>query len=80
LPLGSLVLVIPCATICESHKMGAPARKAARPAATAPGEKTRSAAISIMPQAWMILTATLCSSDANRAKSASLLMSANDRR
>jgi hypothetical protein len=51
LPAGSLARVMPFATILESQKTGLPASSAARAAAVKSGEKTRSPAISTMPQA-----------------------------
>ena len=62
-----------------SQKIGAPARSAAIAASAAPGEKMMSAAISTMPQAWMMRTATRSSGREKRARSASARMIAKER-
>jgi hypothetical protein len=49
--VGNRERVTPCATILESHRIGAPRSIAAAAARTAPGEKNSSLAISTMPQA-----------------------------
>ena len=68
---GRRARVTPSATMRASQKIGAPALSARAAASAAPGEKTRSAAASTIPQAWMIRTATRSSSGENRASSAS---------
>ncbi len=78
LSAGSRLRVTPLATMLTSHRIGAPARRAARAEATAPGEYTRSSTRSTMPQAWIIRTATWATSAGSPARSASARMVAKD--
>ena len=78
-PAGSLARVMPCATICESHRTGLPASSAPRAAAVKPGLKRRSRVISTMPQAWITRTATRASSAAKPERSASARMVTKER-
>src|SRR6266851_5595246 len=80
LSAGSRVLVMPWATIRVSQRIGAPARSAAAAAALKPEVNTMSSAISTMPLAWMIRTATFSSPASNRSSRASARMMANERR
>ncbi len=48
---GRRASVTPCATMLESHRIGAPPLSAVRAASTKPGENTMSSATSTMPQA-----------------------------
>ena len=72
---GSRARVTPSATMRASQKIGAPAFSARSAASAAPVVKTRSSAVSTMPQAWMTRTATLSSSGEKRE---SLRLAAND--
>ena len=78
LPAGSRLRVTPLATMLASHRIGAPARSAARPFATTSGVKARSRTRSTMPQAWIIRTATWLTSAGRPARSASARMVAKD--
>ena len=80
LPAGSRVRVTPSATIRASHKMGAPAWSAARPASTTSGEQRMSTGRSVMPQAWIIRTARVSADAGMSVRSASARMRAKDRR
>src|SRR5690606_36893692 len=80
LPAGSRLRVTPLATICTSHRTGAPARSACRARATTWGLKERSRTRSTMPQAWIIRTATRLTSAGRAARSASARMVAKDSR
>ena len=79
LPAGSRARVIPSLTIRASQRIGAPASSAPRAAATKPGENRISGASPTIPAAWIMRTATRSSSGANRARSASARIVANDR-
>ena len=61
-PPGSRRRVMPAATICASHRIGAPAWSAARAFLTTLGDQARSATRSVIPQAWIIRTATCATS------------------
>ena len=63
--------MIPAATISQSARTGAPARKAATARAATSGEKARRSATSTIPQACTIRTATSATSGGNRARAAS---------
>ena len=71
--------VMPFATILESQRIGAPLSSALRAALTTPGENMISGAISTMPLAWMMRTATRSSSGEKRVRSASARMIAKER-
>ncbi len=70
--------MMPVATIVESHRIGAPAHKASRQAATTPGVNAMSVGRSVCAAAWIIRTTTLATSSGKRVRSASRLMMAND--
>ncbi len=70
---------MPWATIWASHRIGAPSASAARPAAPAPGEATRSSTRSTMPHEWIMRTATFSRSGGTALRSASARMMAKDR-
>ncbi len=76
---GRRARVTPCATMLASHRIGAPARSAMLAASAAPGEKMMSSAISTMPQAWIMRTATRSSAGEKRASRASARMVAKER-
>ena len=71
---------MPEAIMVTSVKIGLPASRAARAAATAPGEKTMSSARSVWPAAWIMRTATTSSSGEKRPRSDSARMTENDSR
>ena len=80
LPAGRRARVTPLATISKSQRSGAPSFKAWRARWAKPGDMTMSQAISGMPQAWMMRTATGSSAALKRARSNSARMIAKDRR
>jgi hypothetical protein len=71
LAAGKVRAMMPAATIWQSHRTGAPAAKAARPASAAPSEKASRSATSTMPQAWIKRIATACIAGGNRSSRAS---------
>ena len=71
--------MMPLASIRESHRIGRPARSAARAAATKPTAKAMSRARSTMPQAWIMRTATGASASLKGDRSASARMMAKER-
>ena len=80
LPAGSRDLVMPSATMAESHSTGAPSASACRAARPTPGDQARSAGRSVIPQAWIIRTTAGSRSAGTALRSASALMIANDSR
>src|SRR5260370_19991585 len=80
LPRGSLLRVMPWATIFASHRIGAPRSNAARALAANVGDIAISLTMSVMPHAWMILTATFSSISSKPERSASARMIANELR
>ena len=72
--------MIPEATISASQSTGAPARSAVCAAATAPGETTVSSARSVIPQEWIMRTATSWASSGRWERSVSARMIAKERR
>ena len=76
---GSRARVTPCATISESHRMGAPRANASRAASTRPAPNAIWPATSTHPQAWIMRTTMSASPVEKRERSASARMMANER-
>ncbi len=79
LSAGRRARVIPCATISESHMMGAPAASAARAAVTSSGANTICSATSTRPHAWTMRTTTSDSLREKREREASARMISKER-
>ena len=78
LSAGRRERVMPAATIDESHRIGAPAARAAWVRVTTSGVNTTWSATSTCPQVWISRTTTRETSSGKRARSASALIVAND--
>ena len=78
LAAGRREAMIPRATICTSHRIGAPPASAARPASTAPSLSEIASATSTMPQAWMTRIASACAARGRCERSASPRIVAKD--
>ncbi len=78
LSAGSRLRVTPLATICTSHRIGAPASSAARARSTTSGVYPRSCGRSVIPQAWIMRTATWATEAGSPERSASARIVAKD--